>query len=300
MSYFVRRMFSAAGSIIAVLLFSTPLFAQSFSDPSTSETFTQAINGLSVVAHYDFGTGAGRNVPDLASLAKSFNPYGISGTTVINQEWERYQPFNTSNFVFTPNSLNITATIPNGGGLFAGGINSGQIWTKGTFQPGKDNKIVYAFEVRMKVPQGVGMWPAAWLFTKTPGIADTSEIDNPEFFNMKWQNEFDWTSSLHGPGLGPSSYSIRTNPWVWHPGLNFSADYHEYQTLWTEDMVYAYLDGTLISAQAFKWTSKGEPQFGINLAVGSDGVANLPGLQPNSLSEFPAVLAVDHFTVWAQ
>ena len=277
-----------------------PLQAQYFSNPSTSETFSQAIKDMPVLENYAFGTGPGRNVTDLSALKATFSPYGIAGTIVINKEWERYQPINPSNFALTPNSLNLTATIPQGGGLFPGGINSGQIWTKQTFQPGKDGRVVYAFEVRMKVPPGAGMWPAAWLFTKIPGICDTSEIDNPEFFNMKWQNEFDWTSTLHGPGVGPLAYSIRTNPWVWHPGLNFSADYHNYQTLWTEDMVYCYLDGTLLSSQAFKWTSKGEAQFGINLAVGSSDTANLPGLQPNSLNEFPAALSVEHFTIWAQ
>ena len=36
----------------------------------------------------------------------------MAGTSVINLEWERYQPFNSTNFVFTPNTLNLTATIP--------------------------------------------------------------------------------------------------------------------------------------------------------------------------------------------
>lgn len=264
-----------------------------------SQTFDQAIQNLPVLHSYTFGTAPGRDICDLASLAKTFSPYGIAGTIVINQEWEIYQQFNPANFVFTPSTLNLTATIPAGGGLFPGGIHSGQIWTKDTFQPGKDGKVVYAFEVRLRNPPGPGFWYSAWLYTKTPGTDDRSEIDNPEFFNMEWQNEFDWTSTLHGPGVGAMLYNIRTNPWVWHPGLNFSADFHDYQTIWTQDTVYAYVDGTLVSAQSFRWTAKGEPQFGINLAVGSNA-SNLPGLQPNSWSEFPAALQVDHFTIWAQ
>ena len=287
-------------STLAFAFFLTaPLYSQTFADPSTSATFDEAIHNLPVLQNYTFGTAGGRSVNCLTRLATAFSPHGIAGTIVINQEWQRYQTFNATNFVFTPTTLNLTATVPQGGGLFPGGINSGQIWTKQTFQPGKNGRTVYAFEVRMRIPPGSGIWPAAWLFTKTPGIADTSEIDNPEFFSMEWQNEFDWTSTLHGPGVGGQMYSLRTNPWVWHPGLNFSADFHDFQTLWTEDMVYSYVDGTLISAQAFKWTSKGEAQFGINLAVGSN-MASLPGLQPNSLSEFPAALQVDHFTIWAQ
>jgi len=57
-----------------------------------------------------------------------------------------------------------------------------------------------------------------------------------------------------GPGQGRDIYSIKSNPWTWRPGLNFSADYHNYQTFWT----------------------------------------------PNSLSEFPAALSVDHIRIWAK
>ncbi|HEY3838800.1 MAG TPA: family 16 glycosylhydrolase [Bryobacteraceae bacterium] len=263
-------------------------------------TFEQAIQSFGLVQNYEFGTATGRTVTNLGQLASSFSPYGIAGYSVINEEWERYQVFNPTNFVFTSNSLNITATIPAGGGLFSGGIHSGQIWTSAVYQPGVTGHTVYAFEVRMKVPTGAGMWPAAWFYTKQPGQDDTSEIDNPEFFEMKWQNQFDWTGNQHGPGQAAQLYSIKTNQWVWHPGLNFSADYHDYQTLWTPTAVYKYLDGTLIYAQTFKWTAKGAAQLGVNLAVGSSETTSLPGLEPTSLSEFPAVLSIDHITIWGQ
>jgi len=55
---------------------------------------------------------AGSTITNLTQLAALFNPYGVAAQTVIHQEWQRYQPFNAQNFVFTPNSLNLTATIP--------------------------------------------------------------------------------------------------------------------------------------------------------------------------------------------
>lgn len=280
------------------LLLAVPGFCQ-YSDPSTSMTFGQATQGLPIIQNYAFGTGPGRTIGNVQQLSGSFNPYGIAGTTVINQEWERYQPFNTTNFVFTNNTLDLTATIPAGGGLYSGGINSGQIWTKQTFKPGYTGYTVFGFEIRMKIPGGPGMWPASWFYTQSgmPGMNDGSEIDNPEFFDMATQNEFDWTGYQHGPGQGAQLYSIKTNQWVWQPGLNFSADYHDYQTFWTPDAVYKYVDGTLIYAQAFKWTAAGAAQFGANLAVGTP---IMPGLQPTSLSQFPSALSVDHITIWAK
>jgi len=285
---------------LGMFVMTIPVSAQNFIDPSTTATFGQAIQGMSVINDYEFGTGLGKNVTTLQHLSANFNPYGIAGTTVINQEWERYQPFNTKNFVFTENSLNLTATIPNGGGLFSGGIHSGQIWTKQTYTPGRTGYTVYATEVRMQIPAGQGMWPAAWFYTQSPepGQNDGSEIDNPEFFNMEWQDQFDWTGFQHGPGVGSQIYSIKTNQWVWHPGLNFSADYHDYQTLWTPDAVYKYVDGTLVYAAFFKWTAAGSAQLGVNLAVGSS--EGLPGLQPTSLAEFPAALSIDHIAIWAK
>lgn len=262
-------------------------------------TFSEAVAGLSVLDNYAFGTGAGKTVTNIQQLSGAFNPYGIAGTTVINQEWERYQPFNSTNFVFTNNALNLTATIPSGGGLYPGGINSGQIWTKQTFKPGYTGHYVYATEVRMQIPSGLGTWPAAWFYTQSgmPGMNDGSEIDNPEFFIMTNQNQYDWTGYQHGPGQGSQIYSIKTNQWVWAPGINFAAAYHDYQTFWTPDAVYKYVDGTLVYAQRFQWTAAGAAQLGVNLAVGS---WNLPGLQPNSLSEFPSALSVDHITIWAK
>jgi beta-glucanase (GH16 family) len=116
---------------------------------------------------------------------------------------------------------------------------------------------------------------------------------------MEWQNTFDWTGNVHGPGQGANIYSIKTNPWVWHPSLNSAADYHDYQMIWTEDAVYRYVDGTLVLADKFVWTSKGPAQMGVNLAVGSN-MTSLPGLQPKSLNQFPTALSIDHITIWGK
>ncbi len=297
---FLNKSFIYTSSLISffgLLTVSTPAYSQASYDPTTSATFLQATKGMSAIHNYTFGTAYGRTVPNLSQLAASFSPYGIAGHTVIQNEWERYQEFNSSNFVFTDTALNLTATIPSGGGLFSGGIHSGQICTKQTYQPDVTGYSIYAFEVRMKIPDGVGTWPAAWFYTQQPGHNDSSEIDNPEFWVMQNQNQFDWTGFQHGPGQGNQIYSIKNNQWVWHPGINFSADYHDYQTVWTPDAVYKYFDGTLVYAQQFKWTSPGTAQLIVNLAVGS---GNLPGLQPNSLSEFPAMLSVEHISVWAK
>jgi uncharacterized membrane protein len=266
---------------------------------NTSDTFDEVVAGMTVLNSYRFGTAAGNNVGSLQQLPTAFDPYNIAGTTVTAGQWQVYQPFNSGNFAFDSNSLNLTATIPQTGGLFPGGINSGQIWTQQTFQPGTTGYSTFAFRVRMKFPNGQGMWPAIWLYTKQPGLDDGSEIDDAGFYIMQWQNQFDWTSFDHGPGASTVFYSLLTNPWTWNPGIDFSADYHDYELIWTPSATYKYFDGQLILAQNFSWTAAGAPQLGINLAVGSS-LPGLEGLVPSSLTEFPSVLSVQSISIWAE
>jgi beta-glucanase (GH16 family) len=282
---------------VAICVFFAVCSASRAQDPSVNATFEQAAQGMRTLGWYNFGTGSGCTVCNQQQLANSFNPYGIAGTTVIHTEWERYQPFNGTNFTFTGNTLNLNAVIPQNGGLYPGGINSGQIWTKQTFQPGKTGYNTYAFLVRMKIPNGQGMWPAAWLYSARN--ADASEVDITEFQMMQWQNQYDWTGNNHGPGVGSKFFSRLTNPWVWHPGTDFSADYHDYELVWTTDAVFQYVDSQLIQAQYFRWTASGPAQLGINLAVGSSD-PGATGLTPTSTSEFPRSLSIQYIAVMAK
>jgi hypothetical protein len=288
---------SILAATTGLLLTISPMKGQGPLEPSTSQNFYQIAQGMTGLRYYAFGTGAGSNVTNTTQLANYFTPYGIAGTTVIQQEWERYQQFNGQNFVFTANSLNLTATLA--GGLYPGGINSGQVWTKEAFKPGVTGYNVYAIQVRMKIPSGQGMWPAMWLYTKQAGQGDGSEIDTAEFMIMQNQNQYDWGGFNHGPGVGSTIYDARTNPWVWHPGTDFSAGYHDYQLVWTPNATYKYVDGKLIFAQYFNWTAPGPGSLGLNLAVGSSN-PYAPGLTPNSTSEFPAALSVQTIGIWGK
>jgi hypothetical protein len=294
----------ALAAIALVLIAAAPGKAQSAFDPSTTQTFSDATQGVPLIHSYTFGTGSGRNVRSLGDLARSFTPYGIAGTIVTNQQWGIYQPFNSTNFVFTASSLDLTATLPPGGGLRAGGINTAQIWSKQTFKQPLTPTARNATEVRMRIPAGAGMWSAAWFYTliagqdDPPNAAGGSEID-VEFFDMTYQNAFDYTSFQHGPGAGAEIYSLKDKWGVWAPGLNFSADYFDFQTVWTSDAVYKYINGTLVYAAYFKWTAPGAASLAVTLAVGSSD-PSLPGLQPASSSQFPAALSIDHIAIWGR
>ena len=249
------------------------------------------LTGFSALRDYEFGTGAGRNVTSLSSLSANFNPYGLWGTNVINNEWERYQPINSTNHHLTADKLELTAT-PNLGGITPGGISSGQIATKESFLPtgGK----TYVFQLRAKIPHGVGTWPAFWLYAASePHTA--SEIDIFEFFNSSTQNTFDWTGYDHGDGVGSDYYNVMTNQWVWHPGTDFANDYHTYTLVWKEGDIQKWVDNTMVKGTHFTWNGSA-PQIIINLAVGGDPVSN-----PTSAgTPFPSIFSLDYFKVWVK
>lgn len=268
------------------------LYAQ---DPSTDQTFEQIVSVMQPIRWYDFR--AGGNTSNLDAVAQNFNPYGIAGTTPTHQEWERYQPFNTDNFRFNPDGLYLTATLPWWGGMWEGGIASGQIWSKESFAPNKTGYSTYAILVRMKMSSVKGAWSQSWLYSRDWWGSDASEIDNPEFMNSTWQSQGDWTGYDHGTGAAGIFFDRRSNPWTWSPGIDFSAGYHDFELVWTPDATYKYVDGRLILGQQFRWTASSGAQLGVGLAVGSDEV---PGLIPASWGDFPNSVAVQYIGMWGR
>ncbi|MGG1551849.1 DUF7594 domain-containing protein [Paenibacillus ferrarius] len=247
-----------------------------------------SLTGYTLYKDYSFGTS--RNVNSLTSLSNSFNAYGIAGTTVINNEWQRYQPINATNHVLTSNTLELTAQ-PDLGGVYDGGISSGQITTKETFYP--SNGKTYIFQLRAKIPNGTGTWPAFWMYSPGGTGSTSSEIDIFEFFNSPTQNQYDWTGYDHGSGVGSNYYNIMTNQWVWHPGTDFSADYHLYTLIWKEGEIQKWVDGTMVKGTNFTWNGPA-PQVLINLAIGGN-TNNNP-----TASTFPAKFSLDYFRVYVK
>jgi hypothetical protein len=246
------------------------------------------LTGYTLLRDYSFGTS--RNVNSLTSISNSFNPYGVAGTTVINNEWQRYQPINSTNHKLTATTLELTAT-PNLGGVYNGGISSGQITTKETFYP--YNGKTYIFQLRAKIPKKVGAWPAFWLYSPGGAGSTTSEIDIFEFFDTPTQNTFDWTGFDHGNGVGADYYNIMTNQWVWHPGWDFAPDYHLYTLIWKEGNIQKWVDGTQVKGTLFQWDGPA-PQVLINLAMGGNTNNNPVA------SSFPAVFSLDYFRVYVK
>ncbi len=294
-----------------------PSWPTTYCNPPITDSFSQAISGLSSISDYQFGTAGGNNVTNVSQLGTNFGPYGIAGNTVINQQWQIYNfgayPGNFANdttaMSFQSDHLALVGYIPGGGGLHAGGINSGQITTNATFAPSQTGHDIYAFDVLVQIPGGPGGWTAPfWIFTKDPacGSRDASEQD-VEFFQNETNavsggvdaNSHYWTGFQHGPGSGSTTYNLANGNGFYTNGTDYAAGYHDYQMVWTPDSVYKYIDGVLISRASFTWTSGCPGQVLISNQIGTS-LGGIPGVQPTSTGQFPFPLNIKRFRIWGQ
>lgn len=150
-------------------------------------------------------------------------------------------------------------------------------------------------EARIKVPAGLGLWPAFWMLGSNfdgTNWPDCGEIDIMEHVGREPDLVL---GTLHGPGysgaLGKSMWNRQT--------FNIADDFHTYAIEWDPDQIRWFFDGEEYfklspdDLNGQKWVFD-QPFFVIlNLAVGG----TLPG--PVGLdTEFPARLSVDYVRVF--
>jgi beta-glucanase (GH16 family) len=131
------------------------------------------------------------------------------------------------------------------------------------------------FEARLKMPPGVGMWPAFWLLPMDGSWPP--EIDVVEWLGRDPLTEYLGTHSGTGPSQG-GPYAIPDG----------SADFHDYGVDWQANEIAFYFDGVLV-AQFPTPLDMHKPMYLIlNLAIGGGW-----GGDPAPETVFPAALEVD-------
>jgi beta-glucanase (GH16 family) len=150
-------------------------------------------------------------------------------------------------------------------------------------------------EARIKVPSGMGLWPAFWLLgsdISEVGWPACGEIDAMEYVGRDPRGVH---GTIHGPGYsGARGLTKRLDA-----GLEVADDFHVYAVEWEEGRIRWFFDGKEYSSVSKAdigdraWAFD-KPFFIIlNLAVGG----NWPG--PAALdTPFPARLLVDYVRVY--
>jgi len=162
---------------------------------------------------------------------------------------------------------------------------------------GKADFLYGRFEVRAKVPQGVGTWPAVWMLPtdwKYGGWPASGEIDILEHVG------YDQDVVHISVQTEAYNHSIGTLKTATKKIENATTDFHLYRVDWTP----AYIRGYVDDVQIFNFPNEGkgftvwpfDQQFHwlINLAVGG----NWGGQQGVDEDAFPATMEVDYVRVY--
>jgi len=218
----------------------------------------------------------------------------------LNDEKEHFRENN--NHVFSNGSLQLTARI-----VSPGQYESGMIRSKMTFKYGY-------FEARVKMPPGIGMWPAFWLNAdSTPDgkVGWPPEIDIFEFVN---NGKEDKVAQFHmgavaqkkkdGGAAPQGGQLISADPRLkggeYYGKDDLTADYHIFALLWdTDDTLTWYLDGTPLMKRSYKWTRNDGTDAPyahvlLNLAFGGQW-AGRHGIDD---SKFPQSFDVDYVRIY--
>lgn len=221
---------------------------------------------------------------DETGLNTTWWNYETGGGGWGNHELEFYT--NSTDNVFIENGhLNIKA-LKN---PVAETYTSGRITTKG-----KKEFTYGRIDIRAKLPQGQGIWPALWMLGAN--ISEVSwpacgEIDIMEFLGN------DLTKVYGSAHYDDGGHQFKTGSYALVAPDNYSTKFHVFTLMWQENSIRYYVDYHKyyeVIQNAIKFGTFRKPQFFIfNLAVGGDW----PG-SPNGTTVFPQTLVVDYIRVF--
>jgi len=235
----------------------------------------------------------------------AFWTYDTGNSGFGNNELENYcawgssaSPCSTTNpsaFVGTDGYLHIEAQQPS-----AGVYTSARLKTQGlfSFQYGR-------LEVRARVPEAQGFWPAAWLMGNNIATVNWPACGEQDVLErVNGPGSPDWNAgSVHGTGFtGGTGLGTLYD----FPNGTTAAAWHTYGMIWSRGSVAYYIDdpthpyatyttSSLSSLSGAVWPfDAGQSNFILlNLAVGG----SWPG-SPDGTTPFPSELLIDYVRVY--
>jgi beta-glucanase (GH16 family) len=167
-------------------------------------------------------------------------------------------------------------------------------------QAGLFDQTYGRFEARIKLPTGMGVWPAFFMFgtnIDTVGWPACGEIDIME--NRGSEPSINH-GSLHGPGYSGSA--ALTAQYVLPGAAKFADDFHLFAAEWEVGVVRFYVDDKLYQTRnmsdfraPMRWAFDHPMYVILDVAVGG----SFPG-NPDSTTVFPQTMTVDYVRVYAR
>jgi beta-glucanase (GH16 family) len=168
------------------------------------------------------------------------------------------QYYSPSALSVSSGTLHITASPHR---LYDHAYTSGIVWTNGKF-----GQTYGYWEMRARMPRGVGMWPAFWGIPNNTG--GPPELDVMEMYMGTSTSAVDY--NIHWRGCAPTNEC--DNEYQTHPAGDLTQGYHVFAMDWRADHVSWYVDGILQWKQTAAQATIPSVPFCVmvQLAVGSD------------------------------
>ncbi|HEY8400978.1 MAG TPA: carbohydrate-binding protein, partial [Cytophagaceae bacterium] len=217
---------------------------------------------------------------------------------------KQYYTNSTDNVSLSSGYLNITARhSPNHWGS-GSDFTSGKIHTKGKF-----DRLYGRFEARMKMPTGLGIWPAFWMLptdNEYGGWPTSGEIDIMEY-RGDHTNQTDAT--LHYGAGWPNNLWDGTKYTL--PSGSFNNEFHVFAVEWEPGVIRWYVDNVLIKTETqnpnslnpasnhlVNWPWDKRFYIILNLAIGGWFTGNPDTWQIVNGTTWPQTLQVDYVRVY--
>jgi beta-glucanase (GH16 family) len=264
-----------------------------------SQAFSPNIAPGALVWSEEFNNTTGANIAPNPALWT----YDTGGGGFGNSELETYcaagsnaSPCDAANpnaYVGTDGVLHIVARQPSPGVYTSARLKSQGLFS---FQYGR-------LEIRARVPEAQGFWPAAWLMgdniatVNWPACGEMDVLERVDAASVP-----DWNAgSIHGTGFTGANLGVRYN----FPSGQKASDWHTYGMIWSKGSVQYYIDSptnvyatftpaSLASLSGAVWPFDAGPSFILlNLAVGG----SYPG-SPDASTPFPSEYDIDYVRLY--
>lgn len=221
----------------------------------------------------------------------------------LNDERQYFRE--NDNHVMTGDTLDLTARKkPTDNPRFQ--YESGMVRSKPTFKYGY-------FEARIKMPPGVGVWPAFWLNSDSDAQGKTGWPPELDILEFAYNGKEDKANMIHVT-VQAKPKKDQPDPWekkvlrraddfkgsYYHAPFNFPDDYHVFGALWkSDDTIEVFVDGKSLVTFHYKWVygdGREAPNAHVllNLSVGGQW-AGRHGIDD---SAFPQAMSIDYVRVY--
>ena len=190
------------------------------------------------------------------------------------------------------------------GHLVIQAINSGQGWTSARLLTQGIFSVIYGrVEARIKLPSGVGTWPAFWLLgdnISSIGWPACGEIDVMENV-LNALGPTKTQATIHGPGYYGAGGIWRQ--YNFPSGQAIDTGYHTYGMIWSQNLIQFYVDDYTTPFASLNpssipggtsWVFNNSFFMILNLAMGGSWPGPTNNTTPN-----PSLMLVDYVRVFA-